>query len=114
MQGANLIVTADEIVEGGNKGLYIENIKGHGLYATKGGINIAKISIDGKGNGRAGIRIYAEETMSNVVEEASVTGCAAKCDVQIKNTTLIIHGVTLTAGTSQVQKTIAQINAMKE
>ena len=112
LTGSQLNVTANETVDGGNKGLYIFNVKGHGLYATKGGMNIDKLSIDGNSKTiRAGIRIYAEATMTNTITDVSIAGCNA--DVQIKNTSLTILGVTLTATTTQVQKTIAEIIAMQ-
>jgi len=110
LEGAKLVVTTEETDDNGDTpGLQIYNVKGHGLYATKGAMNIAKILINGNSKKtRAGIRIYASETMTNVISNASITGCNA--DVQIKNTTLTINNTTITAGSSQVQKTMAQIN----
>ncbi|MBQ8804741.1 MAG: hypothetical protein IJZ53_14025 [Tyzzerella sp.] len=87
-QGGQLIVTANEVVEGGNKGLYICNVKGHGIYSTGGSMNISKITIDGNGQTRAGIQLTDNNSSDNQVSGATIENCSVK--IQLKNVSQLL------------------------
>lgn len=91
-QGGQLIVTATETVDGGNKGLYIYNVKGHGIYSTGGSMNISKITIDGNGQTRAGIQLTDNNSSENQVSNATITKCSAQ--IQLKNVSQLKIGDT--------------------
>lgn len=91
-QGGQLIVTANEEVDGGNKGLYIYNVKGHGIYSTGGSMNISKITIDGNGQTRAGIQLTDNNSSENQVSNATITNCSVQ--IQLKNVSQLIIGDT--------------------
>lgn len=96
-QGGKLIVTANEVVDGGNKGLYIYNVKGHGIYSQGGSMNISKITIDGNGQTRAGIQLTDNNSSENQVSNATITNCSVQ--IQLKNVSQLIIGNTTVSTT---------------